>query len=219
MKVKENFLKIVSVFLLVVLVPVLFVGCKEEEESPLEFSTISSFLLDFDSAVRPFLSTLELNYQASEDAEILTSSASSIKTISYEMGESFKAFGNFLSELENNTVDGATVERTSESIKIKTTEVEFWAKFSPKDGCMSVSSTSDGESNIIEVTKRLDGGYYAQFVTKTSGIDSYVVYQLSFLGTTGNFNLDMASSNYISIYKAEITAGVFPNVTAKQFSN
>lgn len=219
MKVKNFLLKTISALLLIAVVPMIFFGCKKDEDTPLEFSTLSTFLLDFDSAVRPFLSTLELKYQESENAEILTSSVSSIKTISYEMGESFKAFGNYLSEIESESVDGTTIERTSEKITIKTPEVEFVAQLSQEKSCMSVTSTSADESNIIEVTKRTDGGYYAQLVTKTKGIDSYVVYQLSFLGTAGKFNLDMASANYISIYKAEISPNVFPNVTANIFEN
>jgi len=200
--------------------PLSFVGCKDKEEDvQVSFDLLSSALLDFDTKVRPFLSTLQYNYADNGTSELLNTAASTITTISYEMGESFKAFSGVLTELENNQSETTTVTKTSEMINIKTGTLDFTARLSNDGKSMCVNSKDNSQEHIFEIISKDDGRYYAQVVIKNEDKNNYCVYQMDFLGTSGTLNLDTAASGYISIYGADISSSVFPNVSASIFKN
>lgn len=203
---------------MIVLLPFTVVGCKEKEVE-VSFDNLSTMLLEFDTAVRPFFSTIELAYAGTEDSDLLTASTNSIKTLSYEMGESFKSFNAVLAELESNQSSDVTLTQVEDSITIKTSSMEFISKLSRDGNCMSIISKNSTQEYVYEITKKESGGYYAQIVIKNEGADNYSIYQINFIGTTGSFNLDMAATGYISIYKAEVSDSNFPNVSSKIFKN
>ena len=221
MKNKEiktiSFLTRLLAILMCVVLPLLFCGCEKEEETQVSFDELSVILLEFDSKVRPFLSTLQLNYNFDADIELLNSAVTTITTLSSEMGESFKAFNSVLSELENNSLQGTTVTKTSESITIVSDGLEFTVRLLASKTSMSITSKKGSQEQVFEISSRESGGYYAQVVIKNSNLE-YSVYQLAFFGASGSLNLDLSASGYISIYGAQINDSAFPNVSAKQFS-
>lgn len=209
-----KFLTVVLGFVMALIVT----GCESKTTETLSFQTLSDILLQFDTDVRPFLSSLEYKYQEDENKEYLTASASLIKSISYDMGESFKGFNELITTSQEMGGGGVTVSQKEEEITIKTINADFKAQLNKNKTCLSIKHMSGNEEYLIEISVRNLGGYYAQIVSKNK-TETYSIYQLRFAENKGSFSISEGETNYISIYNAEINDSVFPSVSAMVFSN
>lgn len=203
--------------MVVSMIPFTFIGCKDKGVE-VSYDSLATALLDFDTAVRPFFSTIELKYSGAVDSDMLTASTGAIKTLAYEMGESFKSFNAVIAELESNQSEDVTLTTVDDTITLRTENLEFVSRLSSDGKHMSIVSKSGNQEYLFETSKKEDSGYYAQVAIKNTGESSFTIYQIDFGGTTGTFNIDLAASSYTSIYKAEIK-GNFPTVSAYVFKN
>lgn len=216
MKIKKIILNI-FVCCFAVFSPIVLSGCEKEPEL-MSFDDLSKMVLDFDTAVRPFLSTLEYNTPSGDDKSYLSGISSSISTISYELGESFKNFNGSLEELKANLDEETIVEHTATYINIKTNNLNFISNLSEDKTNMSVKFVSGKQEYIYEVIKRNDGGYFAQIATLNQD-STYKVYQIEFLNTIGAIGVGDNEIKCVSIYNADISTNNFPNVNQKLFRN
>ena len=203
--------------MVVSMIPFTFIGCKDKDVE-VSYDSLATVLLDFDTAVRPFFSTLELKYSGAVDSDMLIASTGAIKTLAYEMGESFKSFNAVIAELESNQAEDVTLTTVDDAITLRTETLEFVSRLSTDGKHMSIVSKSGDQEYLFEIAKKENSGYYAQVAIKNDGASSFTVYQIDFVGTTGTFNIDLTAPSYTSIYKAEIN-GNFPTVSAYVFQN
>ena len=217
MKAKRFLFKIFA-FLLCIMYPCFFVGCGSNDDQ-LSFNDLSTFLLDFDTAVRPFFDELKVVYQNHEDAEVLTASASMVTTLSYQMGESFKSFNSIIGELEDNKDSSITLEQTTNSITITDEKMEFVCELNSSKSQMRVHSKSGSDESLIEIIKQGEKKYMAQIVVKNAETDNFAVYQVMFDNLLGTMNIEPSITSYSSILEIFVSGTQFPNVSSYVFKN
>lgn len=200
-------------YIMCLLAPVFLVGCGEEE-STLSFNDLSTLLLEFDTDVRPFLSTLEYNNSTDEE---LSLTCANITNLSYQMGESFKSLNTAMMELENAEDELTEVTASETEIKIKTGTIDFISKMNKDKTEMSVVFLNGESESVYELKKLEDGSFFAQIAIKNVGLTTYTIYQIRQVGTTGKLAIGYAENKYVSIFGAELTAEVFPSLTEKTY--
>jgi len=197
-----------------------FSGCeKSNEKDQLSFECASVVLENFKENAKPFLSTLEYNYNNTEHETRVKTASSLVSSITKGMSENLKVFENVLLEYAESGDGEIEVTRGPQIIEIKKGQTSFVVKLNESETDFAIISKEGENESLFEIKAKQEGGYLAQIVSKNAGADTYTIYQLDFNLTAGKLCIDETASSFSSIYMADLKESTYPSVSQYVFYN
>ena len=198
-----------------------FVGCDKSssKKSELSFKCASEILSNFREEVKPFLSTLEYNYNNTEQETRVKTATSLVLSISKGMSDNLKVFESVLNEYTESGNGEISIVRSPQIIEIKKDQTIFQVKLNETETDFAIISREGTNESLFEIKAKQQGGYLAQIVSKNTDKDTYTIYQLDFNLTAGKLCIDETSSSFTSIYLADLNESTYPSVSQHIFYN
>ena len=123
-----------------------FSGCeKSSEKDQLSFECASVVLENFKENAKPFLSTLEYNYNNTEHETRVKTASSLVSSITKGMSENLKVFENVLLEYAESGDGEIEVTRGPQIIEIKKGQTSFVVKLNESETDFAIIS-KEGEN-------------------------------------------------------------------------